>query len=603
MRHLISIEDLERVRHRAHPRPRPLLHRGLRAPGQEGSRAARPARAEPLLRGQHPDALELRAGRQGAERRRHQLRLLRFQRREGRVAQGHRADAQRLPARPDRGAHPARRRRRPDRGLDDGRASSTPATASTSTRPRRCWTSTRCASDSARLDGANIWIVGDVMHSRVARSNVLAFTEARRAGDRLRAADPDPARHRGARLRGRLHARRPRGGRRRLRAADAARAHGGLLRPVACASTRPSTRSTAAASGSRQLLMHPGPVNRGVELAAEVIDSPAGADRPAGRRRRRSSAWRSSTSAWPAGSRPPRPRNRSPDGTLPPRDAPRRRPDPRRPRARPARRGRHRRRRARPRRASSPRSATSLADRGGEVLEGAGTPPLPGLRRPARAPAHAGPGAQGGPRLRHARRGRRRLRRRRRDAQHRPRRSTPRRCCARWSSRPAARRASPSASWPRSPAASTGEALTEMARAARGRRARLHRRRQAGGAARRCCRRRCSTSGSSAACSPCTRRTRRCRGAGVMHEGEVSARLGLAGIPSISESTMIARDAAIAEYEGGRIHIQHLSRGESVAAIHEAKARGVQITCEASPHHLTLTARGAARRSSTPAAR
>jgi dihydroorotase len=78
-------------------------------------------------------------------------------------------------------------------------------------------------------------------------------------------------------------------------------------------------------------------------------------------------------------------------------------------------------------------------------------------------------------------------------------------------------------------------------------------------------------------------------GAGVMHEGEVSARLGLAGIPSISESTLIARDAAIAEYEGGRIHIQHLSARESVEAIREAKARGVRITCEASPHHLTLT--------------
>ena len=46
---------------------------------------------------------------------------------------------------------------------------------------------------------------------------------------------------------------------------------------------------------------------------------------------------------------------------------------------------------------------------------------------------------------------------------------------------------------------------------------------------------------------------------GVMHEGEVSARLGLAGIPSISESTMIARDAALAGYEDGRIHFQHLS--------------------------------------------
>ncbi len=78
-------------------------------------------------------------------------------------------------------------------------------------------------------------------------------------------------------------------------------------------------------------------------------------------------------------------------------------------------------------------------------------------------------------------------------------------------------------------------------------------------------------------------------GAGVMHEGTVSARLGLAGIPSVSESTMIARDAALAAYEDGRIHIQHLSARESVETIREAKARGVQITCEASPHHLTLT--------------
>jgi dihydroorotase len=78
-------------------------------------------------------------------------------------------------------------------------------------------------------------------------------------------------------------------------------------------------------------------------------------------------------------------------------------------------------------------------------------------------------------------------------------------------------------------------------------------------------------------------------GNGVMHEGEVSARLGLAGIPTISESTLIARDAAIARYEGGRIHIQHLSARESVEAVAEAKAQGVAITCEASPHHLTLT--------------
>ncbi len=78
-------------------------------------------------------------------------------------------------------------------------------------------------------------------------------------------------------------------------------------------------------------------------------------------------------------------------------------------------------------------------------------------------------------------------------------------------------------------------------------------------------------------------------GRGVMHEGEVSARLGLAGIPSISESTLIARDAALAGYEGGRIHVQHLSARESVEAVADAKARGVRITAEASPHHLTLT--------------
>jgi dihydroorotase len=78
-------------------------------------------------------------------------------------------------------------------------------------------------------------------------------------------------------------------------------------------------------------------------------------------------------------------------------------------------------------------------------------------------------------------------------------------------------------------------------------------------------------------------------GHGVMHEGEVSTRLGLAGIPSISESTQIARDAAIAGYESGVIHIQHLSARESVAAVAEAKARGVRISAEASPHHLALT--------------
>jgi dihydroorotase len=78
-------------------------------------------------------------------------------------------------------------------------------------------------------------------------------------------------------------------------------------------------------------------------------------------------------------------------------------------------------------------------------------------------------------------------------------------------------------------------------------------------------------------------------GRGVMHEGDVSARLGLAGIPSVSESTVIARDAALARYEEGRIHIQHLSARESVEAVAAARAAGVRITAEVTPHHLTLT--------------
>jgi len=78
-------------------------------------------------------------------------------------------------------------------------------------------------------------------------------------------------------------------------------------------------------------------------------------------------------------------------------------------------------------------------------------------------------------------------------------------------------------------------------------------------------------------------------GDGVMHEGLVSAALGMAGIPSVSESTMIARDAAIAGYEEARIHVQHLSAAESVEAVRAAKAEGVRVSCEATPHHLCLT--------------
>jgi dihydroorotase len=76
---------------------------------------------------------------------------------------------------------------------------------------------------------------------------------------------------------------------------------------------------------------------------------------------------------------------------------------------------------------------------------------------------------------------------------------------------------------------------------------------------------------------------------GVMHEGAVSARLGIAGIPSLSESTMVARDAALAAYENARVHFQHLSCVESVDALSHAKAAGANVSAEVCPHHLTLT--------------
>jgi dihydroorotase len=78
-------------------------------------------------------------------------------------------------------------------------------------------------------------------------------------------------------------------------------------------------------------------------------------------------------------------------------------------------------------------------------------------------------------------------------------------------------------------------------------------------------------------------------GDGVMHEGAVSARLGMAGIPSISESTMVARDASIALFENARVHFQHLSCVESVQALAAARAAGARVSGEVSPHHLTLT--------------
>lgn len=74
-----------------------------------------------------------------------------------------------------------------------------------------------------------------------------------------------------------------------------------------------------------------------------------------------------------------------------------------------------------------------------------------------------------------------------------------------------------------------------------------------------------------------------------MHEGEWSARLGLAGQPSEAEELMVMRDIALARLTGGRIHFQHLSTAGSVAMVAAAKAGGMAVTAEAAPHHFTLT--------------
>ncbi|MDO5553480.1 MAG: dihydroorotase [Planctomycetia bacterium] len=76
---------------------------------------------------------------------------------------------------------------------------------------------------------------------------------------------------------------------------------------------------------------------------------------------------------------------------------------------------------------------------------------------------------------------------------------------------------------------------------------------------------------------------------GVMHEGTVSTILGLRGMPAAAEDVMVTRDLTLAEITGARLHIMHVSTEGSVSAIRRAKARGVRVTAEVTPHHLTLT--------------
>jgi dihydroorotase len=76
---------------------------------------------------------------------------------------------------------------------------------------------------------------------------------------------------------------------------------------------------------------------------------------------------------------------------------------------------------------------------------------------------------------------------------------------------------------------------------------------------------------------------------GCMHEGLVATEMGLHGIPAASEDVMVARNLALAELTGGRLHLAHLSTAGSVRMVRDAKARGIRVTAEACPHHFLLT--------------
>jgi dihydroorotase len=76
---------------------------------------------------------------------------------------------------------------------------------------------------------------------------------------------------------------------------------------------------------------------------------------------------------------------------------------------------------------------------------------------------------------------------------------------------------------------------------------------------------------------------------GAMHEGLVSTRLGLKGVPAAAEEIMVARDILLAELTGGHVHLCHLSTRGSVELIRRAKEKGLRVTAEACPHHFTLT--------------
>ncbi len=217
-------------RDRGDPRPRRELRRGRPPRHQKGADPARPHRRHPLLRVEHPHLELLRARRQAPLRRPRLGQGGRLLGRQGRVAEGHGRDALRLRPGRDRHPPPLRGRRAAGRRLDPGRGRQRRRRQARAPEPgaaRRLH-----AAPPARLAGGQ----ADLDRRRRPPQPRRPLQPDRlpadgRRGDPLRPADPDPARDRGARLRRHLLARRARGGRRRLRAADAARADERQVRP------------------------------------------------------------------------------------------------------------------------------------------------------------------------------------------------------------------------------------------------------------------------------------------------------------------------------------------------------------------------------------
>ena len=460
--------------------------------------------------------------------------------------------------------------------------SSTPGTARTSTRPRRCSTPTRSARHLGDLDGRHVVIVGDLTHSRVFRSNVITL-EARGARHRRRAADADAERDR--RWSSRRRVRHVVGPRRGPRAAartgrrcrdDAPRPAGADERRVLPDGPRvhrrlradPRPAATGSGRATRRPVLHPGPMNRGPrDRRRRRRRGPVRRPRP-GLRRRRGADGR----ALPPAGRRDRRSERMND---------------------PADQGRPAARRAGRRPARRRRRIVEV----GSLAAGADTrssTPTAWSRCPAWSTSTSTCASR---------------------AARTPRPSPP--------ARPPPPAASPRSSrWPtRRPVTDTAEAaerVLDLGRAARlvdvqpvgavtkglegpgARRARPDgavAARVRGLLRRRAVRPRRPRHAARAGVRQALRRRHLAARPGpalagpdaCCHEGELSGRLGLPGWPGIAEESIVARDVMLARHTGSRVHVAHVSTAGSVEVIRWAKAQGIDVTAEVTPHHLLLT--------------